>query len=472
MPASYPGAIKSFTQQTDNIDTADATDINQAYDEIEAVETALGINPTSITDTDASPSTDPASVAAMLDYLAYEIKQLKGTAANWYTALSGTPSANTFLRGDGAWQSATPSGFDFCARLSLNYGTAISTTIDDKPITPSATSTDNSTVDFASAHGWATGQAIGFSSTDGGVETTDTYYVRVIDSDTVSFYDTFNHAISGGATGLINLTTNVTGSIASAAVYLHPYQGNTVYLYDGSSAWVQYSLTSSDIPTLGILTYTASKPYDIFVYADTDNNLILEGVVWSSATARATELAKQDGIYVKSGDSTHRYAGTIAITETTGRCEDSTSKRLVWNAYNRRPRPLSVVDTTNSWTYNLTAWRQANASTSNQVGIVIGLSEDQVEATALEACYNAAGLVIGVATGIGIDSTTTNSAQLLYGFSSTVPMPLQAIYRGYPGVGYHSIKWLERSYDAYTVTYYGDNGTTGTQSGMVATLFA
>ena len=45
MAASYPGAIKSFTQQTDLVDVIDAVDVNSAYDEIEAIETELGIDP-------------------------------------------------------------------------------------------------------------------------------------------------------------------------------------------------------------------------------------------------------------------------------------------------------------------------------------------------------------------------------------------------------------------------------------------
>ena len=45
MAASYPGAIKSFTQKTDMVDTIAAADVNSAYDEIEAIQGELGINP-------------------------------------------------------------------------------------------------------------------------------------------------------------------------------------------------------------------------------------------------------------------------------------------------------------------------------------------------------------------------------------------------------------------------------------------
>lgn len=40
--ASYPTSVKSFTDVTDNVTQIQATQINQAYDEIEAIETALG----------------------------------------------------------------------------------------------------------------------------------------------------------------------------------------------------------------------------------------------------------------------------------------------------------------------------------------------------------------------------------------------------------------------------------------------
>ena len=45
MPASYPGAIKTFTNKVDGIDTVMAGDINDAYNEITPIETELGTLP-------------------------------------------------------------------------------------------------------------------------------------------------------------------------------------------------------------------------------------------------------------------------------------------------------------------------------------------------------------------------------------------------------------------------------------------
>jgi len=45
MTATYPSGQKSFSRRTDAVDDILATDVNQAYDEIEALETELGLNP-------------------------------------------------------------------------------------------------------------------------------------------------------------------------------------------------------------------------------------------------------------------------------------------------------------------------------------------------------------------------------------------------------------------------------------------
>ena len=42
---SYPGAIKSFVQVADGVDLVSDEDVNDAYNEIEAIEAELGINP-------------------------------------------------------------------------------------------------------------------------------------------------------------------------------------------------------------------------------------------------------------------------------------------------------------------------------------------------------------------------------------------------------------------------------------------
>ncbi len=45
MAASYPGAVKTFTDKVQLVDLINAADVNDAYAEIEAIEIELGIDP-------------------------------------------------------------------------------------------------------------------------------------------------------------------------------------------------------------------------------------------------------------------------------------------------------------------------------------------------------------------------------------------------------------------------------------------
>jgi hypothetical protein len=51
MAASYPGAVKTYTDKTDNVDTVYADDVNALQDEVTAVETELGVDPAGTFDT-------------------------------------------------------------------------------------------------------------------------------------------------------------------------------------------------------------------------------------------------------------------------------------------------------------------------------------------------------------------------------------------------------------------------------------
>ena len=90
------------------------------------------------------------------------------------------------------------------------------------------------------------------------------------------------------AEGRLTLTsaTPVTTADVSAATtaYYTPYIGNSIALYDGSSAWANYTFTEISISLVGL---TASRPYDIFAY-NSGGTVTIETLVWTSTTARAT----------------------------------------------------------------------------------------------------------------------------------------------------------------------------------------
>src|SRR5688572_3646151 len=175
-------------------------------------------------------------------------------------------------------------------------------------------------------------------------------------------------------TGLPVTTADVT---AAANVFFTPYKGNRVAVYSGS-VWELLTFTQLTISLAS--GFSSGKPYDVFAY----NNagvLALETLVWTNDTTRATALALQDGVYVKSGDATRRYIGTFYTTSATT-TEDSAAKRFVWNYCNRVPRFMQVIEATASWNYTTLTWRQARATATNQLDYVCGVAEDIVEAYA------------------------------------------------------------------------------------------
>lgn len=261
-------------------------------------------------------------------------------------------------------------------------------------------------------------------------------------------------------------TTDVTGA---GTLYCTAYKGNRIALYDGSATW--NILTSVEFSIASPLT--SGKPYDVFAY-NNSGTATLEVLVWTNDTTRATALALQDGVLVKSGTTTRRYLGTIYASGA-NTMEDSYAKRYVFNYYNRVDRPMrAALETADSWNYTTATWRQANANASNQLDCVIGVSEDPVSATVAAQVSNTNAGVFPVLVGVGVDSTSANSTTLMLGEAIQVAngrMIARANYSGFPGVGRHTLTWLEYSAASGTTTWYGDNGTpTLQQSGIIGVV--
>lgn len=252
-------------------------------------------------------------------------------------------------------------------------------------------------------------------------------------------------------TGVPVTTSNVT---AATTVYFAPYKGSQIALYDGSG-WLLHELTeiSCSVPA------NTTTPFDLFVYENL-GALVLEAVAWTNDTTRATNIVLQDGVWVKSGAAARRYLGTGRTTSVSGQTEDSVTKRFLWNYYHRVPRTLLVSENTNSWTYNSTTFRPLNNNSANRVEFVLGLEEANVELIH----WMVAGSTAAAAArpGIGLDSTSVNSAQLAsFGVDTSgvtaYGLHAPALYMGYPGIGGHYLQLLEAVSSAVSRTFYGDN---------------
>lgn len=75
MSATYPSSIRNFTDKQDNVDEVVAKDINDAYDEIEAIEGELGV----------SPSGGYSTIKARLDAVDNTLNNDVALASDYYT---------------------------------------------------------------------------------------------------------------------------------------------------------------------------------------------------------------------------------------------------------------------------------------------------------------------------------------------------------------------------------------------------
>lgn len=245
---------------------------------------------------------------------------------------------------------------------------------------------------------------------------------------------------------------------AKTTLYFLPHKGNRLSLYE-SSVWAQKTIPDAGVSIA--IPATTDTNYDVYLY-DNAGTLTLDLTAWTDATTRATALVKQHGVWVKTGATSRLYLGTIRTTGVSGQCEDSVDRRLVWNNYNRILRKLLHIETTNTWAYTTAAFRAMNNSAANAIEICYGLSEDMFECNVVGNYTTSSGVA---SHGIGVDSTTTNSATLNGTGASTAGSHNAAGYEDYPTVGYHKYTALE--YGATGVTMRGDNNApTLMQSGI------
>ena len=250
-----------------------------------------------------------------------------------------------------------------------------------------------------------------------------------------------------GATGVPVTSSDVT---AITTLYCSPYKGNRIALYDGKT-WPVYESVEFSIA----VPSTTSTMYDVFCYAK-QGVPTLEVLAWTNDTTRATALTTQNGVLVKTGDTSRRYLGSFRTTGSSGQTEDSLAKRYVWNYYNRVRKPLLVQAGGSSWSYTTNTLRQWNGSTANQLDCVLGWSEDSVIAEARTVFSNTSAGV-SVAIGIGLDSTTTNHANTIGGDGmsnvGSDKLELTCALEVYPGVGRHTLAALEISAATGTTTW-------------------
>ena len=247
--------------------------------------------------------------------------------------------------------------------------------------------------------------------------------------------------------GRLTLETGVPISTSDQAdkvtLYFTPYMGDLIYIYDGTS-WVLHSFTELSLDISG---FTASKPYDIFIY-DNAGTLTLEGLVWTNATTRATALTTQNGVYVLTDATNKRYLGTIYM-DAASKCQDTENKRYLWNYYNRKDRKAKKTCGGSGHTYNTASWRYFNNDAANSLSFICGLKEDMLSFQ-VGGRINPSGGTYGYA-GIGIDGTNQNHD--IYGWGYNAGDYGAHAFLNTTFIGFHTIYNIEYASGA-TIYWY------------------
>jgi hypothetical protein len=299
--------------------------------------------------------------------------------------------------------------------------------------------------------------------------------------------------LSGGKVTLTSNTPVPESDVAAAtSVILTPADSLGTMIYDGTNDVYRQmtgELTLALDSNSGHTGYHQSgKNFDFGHYWDGSAVVVGTGPAWSSDTSRGSgagtsEVEIYNGRMVNKVDWTVRFGSASGNTVTVaarkfnvsggfrcsanGQTDDTVLKRFVWDLYRPALRPISVIDTTDSWSYATSTFRQANSAAGNQLAWFAGVAGRPIQ---LQVAGKWSGATVtGITSGIGIDSTSANSAKVyqnnVLGSGATAfTANTFATYVGYPGIGYHTGVWLEKGNTGATA--YGDAGGTEAQTGM------
>lgn len=225
---------------------------------------------------------------------------------------------------------------------------------------------------------------------------------------------------------------------AQTTLYYTPFIGERLTLYDGTK-WQPYTFTE---PSISLAAIANATNYDVFGYLSSGTPA-LELLAWSTDLVRATVLARSVGIWIKSGDPTRRFLGTIRGSAA-GQCEDSLttspSRAFVWNAYNRVMRFINILNGT-AHNYNSATIQSWNADDTIRFEWVTGLQEEAI-------AHHIQGDVAAITDtqvaqiGIGIDTNSAiTSSAALSRVAQNLVVGVQHIHM--PSIGYHFAQAVE-----------------------------
>lgn len=268
---------------------------------------------------------------------------------------------------------------------------------------------------------------------------TNTAYSITSASAAASCVITYNNTTQAFAIGDVVCVQGITGNIGSDVLH----NTFTVTAVATISAGSSYTVTLASVNTTG-KTYTSG------------------GTIRLNKNTRATSLVYQDGVLVKSGDTTRRYVGTVRINGSGGLSEaifggltigsQTYGSILLWNYYNRVNINSSMGDgTVSSYTYNSLTWRASNGNWRNRIDFLVGIIEDSIN-----GIFEQGGTIASNNwyVSIGYDRNHDNNGIAAYNPGANF---ISSIFSTTPTPGFHYFASVEKA--GASATYYANGGS-------------
>lgn len=286
---------------------------------------------------------------------------------------------------------------------------------------------------------------------------------------------------------------------AKSTVYCTQVDSLTAQIYDGTNFTVRTMSGELSITLSGTSGNTA---YDVYLIFDSGAVKACWGPAWSTSTdgagARGTgpssaQITNSVGgrwtnavsMSCKNGASTFTVAanqGTLVggfKTATADQVSDTAATRMLWDLFRPVSRPLVGANTASSYAYTSATIRQCNAASAGggipvQVSTFKGMAGWPTNIRQNGQAFSSSGSVAGVFPGIGLNSTSANSAQVQEdnAISSTYNQfggYVRAEYSGTPPLGSNTFYCLEGGGTGFT--FYGNNASTTKSLGLIGVTY-
>lgn len=276
----------------------------------------------------------------------------------------------------------------------------------------------------------------------------------------------------------------------ATTLYIHPYKGNTITLYNiSTNKWDLYPI--SGINTSSLSTLLGNTNYDIYLFAQ-NGTFNVEYVAWPSSVAGDPAPARSyiDGVPVKPGEYNKRLIGCLRTTSA-GQSEQSFGnnieggalpKQFLWNAQNQVPVSCYSFENgqyiVNGGSGGWTGWRRVNqggpgAGFNNRFSFIIG---DNVPVNMIAQVYasyyaNLTQIVTYTALGINSDTSPTlgQGSQMVSELRGSDMTPRAQLLKTFSS-GYHFCQMFENIYTGIN-TNVVMNENHQNQTGFLASIY-